>query len=71
MFPLLDPKTVNGLSGAWWTIVLGLATALWSGSGVVRTAQFAFNSVWGIPPGQQPGLFKQLLAAWPCWPPSA
>jgi membrane protein len=61
MFPLLDPKTVNGLSGAWWTIVLGLATALWSGSGVVRTAQFAFNSVWGIPPGQQPGLVKQLL----------
>ena len=43
MFPLLDPKTVNGLSGAWWTIVLGLATALWSGSGVVGTAQFAFT----------------------------
>ena len=39
LFPLLDPKTVSGLSGAWWTIVLGLATALWSGSGVVRTAQ--------------------------------
>jgi YihY family inner membrane protein len=61
MFPLLDPKTVNGLSGAWWTIVLGLATALWSGSGVVRTAQFAFNSVWGIPPSQQPSLIKQTL----------
>jgi membrane protein len=61
MFPLLDPKTVNGLSGAWWTIVLGLATALWSGSGVVRTAQFAFNSVWGIPPSQQPSLVKQTL----------
>lgn len=61
MFPLLDPKTVSGLSGAWWTIVLGLATALWSGSGVVRTAQFAFNSVWGIPPSQQPSLVKQTL----------
>jgi membrane protein len=60
MFPLLDPKTVSGLSGAWWTIVLGLATALWSGSGVVRTAQFAFNSVWGIKPDQQPGLVKQM-----------
>ena len=60
LFPLLDPRTVSGLSGAWWTIVLGLATALWSGSGVVRTAQFAFNSVWGTPPGQQPGLVKQL-----------
>jgi membrane protein len=61
MFPLLDPRTVNGLSGAWWTIALGLATALWSGSGVVRTAQFAFNSVWGVPPSQQPGLAKQTL----------
>jgi YihY family inner membrane protein len=61
LFPLLDPKTVSGLSGAWWTIVLGLATALWSGSGVVRTAQFAFNSVWGMEPDQQPGLFKQMI----------
>jgi len=61
LFPLLDPKTVSGLSGAWWTIVLGLATALWSGSGVVRTAQFAFNSVWGTEPDQQPGLFKQMI----------
>jgi membrane protein len=61
MFPLLDPKTVSGLSGAWWTIVLGLATALWSGSGVVRTAQFAFNSVWGIPRSQQPGLASQVV----------
>lgn len=60
MFPLLDPRTVSGLSGAWWTIVLGLATALWSGSGVVRTAQFAFNSVWGIPRTQQPGLVSQV-----------
>jgi YihY family inner membrane protein len=61
LFPLLDPKTVSGLSGAWWTIVLGLATALWSGSGVVRTAQFAFNSVWGTEPDQQPGLVKQMI----------
>jgi len=60
LFPLLDPRSVSGLSGAWWTIVLGLATALWSGSGVVRTAQFALNSVWGITPDHQPGLVKQL-----------
>ena len=60
LFPLLDPRTVSGLSGAWWTIVLGLGTSLWSGSGVVRTAQFAFNSVWGASPDQQPGLVKQL-----------
>ena len=61
LFPLLDPKTVKGLSGAWWTVVLGLATALWSGLGVVRTAQFAFNSVWGVSRGEQPTLVKQVL----------
>jgi membrane protein len=61
MFPLLDPKTVSGLGGEWWTIVLGLATALWSGTGVVRTAQFAFNSVWEIRHDQGPGLGKQLV----------
>ena len=61
MFPLLDPRTVSGLTGAWWTIVLGLATALWSGTGVVRTAQSAFNSVWEIRFDQGPGFVKQLL----------
>jgi YihY family inner membrane protein len=61
MFPLLDPRTVNGLSGAWWTVVLGLATALWSGSGVIRTAQFAFNSVWQIPAEERPGLVTQMV----------
>jgi YihY family inner membrane protein len=61
LFPLLDPKSVKGLSGAWWTVVLGLGTALWSGLGVVRTAQFAFNSVWGVARGEQPALVKQVL----------
>jgi YihY family inner membrane protein len=61
MFPLLDPKSVAGLGGQWWTLVLGLATALWSGSGVVRTAQAAFNAVWEIPVHQRPKLGKQLV----------
>jgi membrane protein len=61
MFPLLDPNSVSSLSGQWWTIVLGLATALWSGSGVVRTAQYAFNAVWAIPEEEQPGLVAQVL----------
>src|ERR1700733_16124648 len=61
LFPLLDPKTVNGLSGSWWAIVLGLATALWSGLGVVRTVQFAFDSTWGIPYKERLGMGKQVL----------
>jgi membrane protein len=61
MFPLLDPRTVSGLGGEWWTVVLGLVTAIWSGTGVVRTAQFAFNEVWEIRYDEAPGLVKQFV----------
>jgi YihY family inner membrane protein len=61
MFPLLDPKTVSGLGGQWWALLIGLATALWSGTGVVRTAQSAFNSVWELPQHRRPGLAKQVI----------
>ncbi|HTP19440.1 MAG TPA: YihY/virulence factor BrkB family protein [Solirubrobacteraceae bacterium] len=61
LFPLLDPKTVTGLSGSWWAIVLGLLTALWSGLGVVRTVQFAFDTTWGVPDEERPGTVKQVL----------
>lgn len=61
LLPLLDPKTISGLSGSLWAIVLGGATALWSGFGVVRTVQFAFDSVWEIPYHARPGMLKQVL----------
>jgi YihY family inner membrane protein len=61
MFPLLDPKTINGLTGSWWALVLGGVTSLWSGLGVVRTVQTAFNSVWEIPYHQRPKLIEQIL----------
>ena len=35
--------------------------ALWSGLGVVRTVQFAFDSVWEIPYHQRPGMVQQTL----------
>jgi membrane protein len=61
LLPLLDPKSVSGLSGSWWPVVLGGATALWSGLGVVRTVQFAFDSVWEIPYHARLGTLKQVL----------
>ncbi len=61
MFPLLDATSIKGLTGAWWALVLGLVTALWSGLGVVRTLQTAFDSVWAIPRDKRPGLVKQVL----------
>ena len=61
MLPVLDPSTVGGLTGSWWVLVMGLATAIWSGTGVVRTLQFAFDSVWEVPYHERPGLVKQTI----------
>ena len=61
MLPLLDPSTISGLTGSVLALVLGLVTALWSGLGVVRTVQFAFDSVWEIPYHERPGLVQQTL----------
>jgi len=61
MLPLLDPSTVSGLTGSTLALVFGLLTALWSGLGVVRTTQFAFDSVWEIPYHERPGMMQQTL----------
>ena len=60
MFPMLDPSTVSGLSGSWWALIIGIVTALWSGSSVVRVTQFAFNSVWEVPFHERPKLVEQV-----------
>lgn len=60
MFPLLDPRTIKGLSGSWWALAVGLGTSLWSGIGGVRTTQTAFNSVWEIPYHERPGMIEQI-----------
>lgn len=58
--PLLDPSTVQTLSGSWWTLLVGVFTALWSGLAVVKTLQTAFNSVWEIPFVQRPKFVEKL-----------
>src|ERR1700757_4688817 len=60
MFPLLDPNTITGLTGAAWALIVGIGTALWSGMRAVRTVQNAFNSVWEIPYHERPGLLVQV-----------
>jgi YihY family inner membrane protein len=60
MFPLLDIKTVNGLTGSWWPLLVGSVTSLWSGISVVGTMQTALNSVWEIPYHRRPGRLKQI-----------
>jgi YihY family inner membrane protein len=60
MFPLIDPSTVGSLGGSWLALIVGILTALWSGTGVVRTIQTAFNSVWEVPMKDRPKLVEQV-----------
>ncbi len=55
-FPLLDTASLRHLSGQWWSLALGLVSALFSGSFVVMTVQDAFNSVWEVPYVRRPKL---------------
>jgi membrane protein len=59
-FPLLSTDSIGHLSGQWWTLVLGILSALWSGSFVVIAIQSAFNSVWEIPHAQRAGFGAQM-----------
>jgi len=61
LFPLLDAKSIKGLNGSWWALVVGALTSLWSGLGAVRTTQTAFNSVWEVPIHKRPGFVAQVL----------
>ncbi|TVT52609.1 YihY/virulence factor BrkB family protein [Amycolatopsis rhizosphaerae] len=60
MFPLVDPSSLQGLTGSWWALILGLVTALWSGMRAVRVTQFAFNSVWELPYKDRPKFVEQI-----------
>jgi YihY family inner membrane protein len=59
-FPLLSTDSIGRLSGQWWTLVVGILSALWSGSFVVIAIQSAFNSVWEIPYAQRPSFGAQM-----------
>jgi membrane protein len=59
-FPLLNTDSIGHLSGQWWTLVVGILSALWSGSFVVLAIQSAFNSVWAIPYAQRPSFGEQI-----------
>ena len=60
MLPLLDTSTIGSLTGSWWALIVGLASALWSGTAAIRVTQFAFNSVWEVPYRERPSLLEQL-----------
>jgi YihY family inner membrane protein len=61
--PLINVSTIDKLHGSWPALVLGLASALWSGMAVVRVTQFAFNSVWEVPQYARPKAKQQIITS--------
>ena len=59
--PVLKGQKFEALNGAWWPLLVGIISALWSGLSVVRTVQVAFNAVWEVPYRDQPGMVEQTL----------
>jgi YihY family inner membrane protein len=61
VLPILKGQGASALHGSWLALVIGVASALWSGMAVVRTAQVAFNSVWEVPINERPKLVEQTV----------
>lgn len=54
---------VVGLEGSGIVLIVAIGFTLWSGIGVVRAAQNAFNTMWSISIMQWPSFFWKLLRA--------
>ena len=59
LFPVLAPSS-RTISGPPWALVVGIVTALWSGSSVVVYLQEAFDQVWEVPYAERRTLVGRL-----------
>jgi membrane protein len=58
-FPVIGRDLKSGaLKGNALALVLGVAIALWSGSGVFLAAENAMNHLWGVPFRRRPDFFR-------------
>ena len=62
--PVLGPELqaqVGGLQGNGVALLVAIGFTLWAGLGVVRVAQDAFNTMWGIQIMRRPGFIPKTL----------
>jgi membrane protein len=62
-FPIVGNHQPPPLNGNVVALVVGLSLALWSGLGVAKSAQTAFNTVYLVAHTDRPNFFKSLLRA--------
>ena len=61
--PLLSKKHPLPLHGSAFALIAGLLLALWSGLGIAKTAQTAFDTVYLVPKTERPGFPWGILRA--------
>lgn len=54
-------ESVESLEGTGVALVVAIGFTLWAGLGVVKVAQDAFNTMWGVQIMRRPGFFPKLL----------
>jgi YihY family inner membrane protein len=65
-FPIIGDdikKNVHSLHGSGVALAVGIVGSLWGGMGVVRAAQGAMDTIWGVPRKARPGFLKGRLRA--------
>jgi membrane protein len=62
-FPVIGDQIASpeALAGSTVALVIGIATALWAGMGVMQAAQRAMNEVWDVPKRERPGFLESRL----------
>jgi membrane protein len=63
-FPVIGRQIrVNRIDGSGVALAVALAFALWTGLGVIRTAEVAMDDVWDVPKGDRPGFLGATVRA--------
>jgi membrane protein len=65
-FPVVGPQisaNIDGIQGSSFALIVGIVLALWSGTAVVTTAQWAMDDVWDVPRAERPALPIRVLRA--------
>ena len=65
-FPVVGPQissNIDQIEGSTFALIFGVVLALWSGTAVVTTAQWAMDDVWDVPRAERPALPMRVLRA--------
>lgn len=65
-FPVVGPQistNIDEIQGSSFALIFGVVLALWSGTAVVTSAQWAMDDVWDVPRAERPALPMRVLRA--------